>query len=117
MLKGHEDIVSGLLHLLEFFIEKQTKDIEFYSFDNRIFSFQQYVYDCVCDPDEEHGPDCAMAAPNFLFKPTNFSISWFKHIGRGMTYSEDISVVEFYRIINTCIFVLLDESLKLNTEA
>lgn len=100
----------GLLCLLDHYIERHTGDDSFYSFDNAIFSFQHYVWDCKCDPSNEeddfHEPNCPLGEPNFLYKPTNFFIERHKHIGRYMEYSDNISVEEFHKIINTCIISL-----------
>lgn len=109
MIKDNEHIVKGLLYLLEHYLEKHIGEDYVNSYDNKLFSFQQYVWDCNCDPGDDdnfHGPNCKLNEPNFLYKPTNFSIEWYKHIGRGMEYSDNISVEEFHKIINTCILSL-----------
>jgi hypothetical protein len=109
MIKNNEDIVVGLLYLLEHYLEKQAGDDHVNSFNNPIFSFQQFVWDCTCEPmdyGDFHEPNCPLGNPNFLYKPTNFSIEWYKHTGRSMEYSDNISVEEFYKIINTCILSL-----------
>ncbi|MFA5025653.1 MAG: hypothetical protein WC503_04060 [Candidatus Shapirobacteria bacterium] len=114
MIKNNEVIVAGLLLLLEHYLEKQTNDDSFSSFDNPIFSFYQFVWDCGCESDEFdfHEPNCPLGNHNFLYKPTNFSIEWYKHIGRSMEYSDNISVEEFYKIINTCILSLDPDIIK-----
>jgi hypothetical protein len=103
MLNINEDIVCGLLELLRYYLEKQEED--FGKFENPLFLFRDYtIWDCTCDPDvEEHGPNCEFLEPNFKYKPTNYELSWYKHIGRGMLANREISVEDFYRIINTCI--------------
>jgi hypothetical protein len=103
MLNINEDIVTGLLHLLQYYLEKQER--KFGKFENPIFLFRDYeVWDCSCDPDaEEHSLGCEFTEPNFRYKPTNYELSWYKHIGRGMNANKEISIEEFYRIINTCI--------------
>ena len=119
MIKGNEDIVEGLLYLLEHYLENQIDDDYVNSFDNSIFSFQQHVWDCNCDSgddDDFHSPECAFDKPNFLYKPINFEITWYKHIGRSMEYSDNISVIEFYKIINTCILSLDTTSKNLWTK-
>ena len=103
MLNINEDIATGLLYLLQHYLEKQEEN--FGKFENSLFLFRDYeIWDCTCDPDEEvHRPNCEFGEPNFKYKPTGYELSWYKHIGRGMLSNQDISVEEFHRIINTCI--------------
>lgn len=62
------------------------------------FSMSPY---CYCEKDD--CPQCGEnAQPNFLYKPTGFSVSWYKYIGRGMKFDEisDEQIAEmFYDIM------------------
>lgn len=40
---------------------------------------------------------------NFTWKGNNFKVSWYKHIGRGMTYSRSISYTEFIKMCSECV--------------
>lgn len=78
------------------------------AFENNVFSvFPYYWGDCDCD--EEHLSDCKMIKPNFLFKPTGFSIDWYKYPLRDSYSNQKITLREFVTIIDACI-----ESLKEN---
>jgi hypothetical protein len=111
MLNINLHIVTGLLYLLQYYLEKQEEN--FGKFENPIFLFRDYeIWDCTCDPDvEEHSPNCEFLEPNFRYKPTNYEISWYKHIGRGMVANKEISVEEFHRIINTCVLSIYNPAL------
>jgi hypothetical protein len=52
-----------------------------------------------CWDEEEHGE----RHPNFHYKPTNFRVSWYKYIGRGMEMNRQISIEECSRILSDCI--------------
>lgn len=47
--------------------------------DNDVFMMRPF---CWCDRDD--CPWCEGDAPNFLFKPTGFRLTWYKYIGRSM---------------------------------
>jgi hypothetical protein len=56
---------------------------------------------CWCD--EDHCPWCnGEGEPNFLFKPTGFSISWYKYIGRGMEIHPELTRDEIVEMFTQC---------------
>jgi hypothetical protein len=114
MLPINGGITTGLLLLLQYYLEKQEKD--FGKFENPLFLFRDYeIWDCTCDGQDEdiHGPNCEFGEPNFRYKPENYELSWYKHIGRSMVANKEISVEEFHQIINTCILSLYPGVVKL----
>ena len=50
-----------------------------------------------------HKDDCKLVMPNFLYKPTGFSISWYKYPLRDAYMSENLTVEQFGEIIDGCI--------------
>ena len=52
-----------------------------------------------CWDEEEHGEQ----KPNFHYEPTDFRVTWYKYIGRGMTMNRPISIEECSRILADCI--------------
>jgi len=48
-------------------------------------------------------PDCNLVKPNFLYKPTGVSISWYKYALRDSYMNINISVKQFAQMINHCI--------------
>ena len=67
---------------------------------------------CTCGLKEEyakwyetngHAPECGIIKPNFLYKPTGFTISWYKYPLRDSYMSEPLTVQEFAAIIDKCI--------------
>ena len=49
------------------------------------------------------GDDKSIAEkPNFIFKPTNFTIDWYKYPLRDSYMNQDISFVVFEKILNHC---------------
>ena len=42
-------------------------------------------------------------APNFLYKPLDFKVWWYKYIGRGMEWAKDFSQKEVNEIFNKCL--------------
>lgn len=63
-------------------------------FDNHIFSVFPYYW----------GDEKIFATkPNFLFKPTGFSIQWYKYPLRDSYTSQNITLNEFREIITQCL--------------
>lgn len=67
---------------------------------------------CTCDYEERwatwsaensHRPDCLLERPNFLYKPTGFSIEWYKYPLRDSYMSKNLNLQEFRKIIDACI--------------
>lgn len=54
----------------------------------------------------QHSPTCKLVIPNFIYKPTGFSIQWYKYALRDAYMSHDITPIEFSRIIDHCILSL-----------
>ena len=74
-------------------------------FDNDVFSvFPYYWGDCTCGYEENsHDETCPIVKPNFLFKPTGFSIKWYKYPLRDSYMSHNISLVEFKEVVAKCL--------------
>jgi len=53
-------------------------------YENDVFMMHRY---CWCEREDCRW--CEDGAPNFLFKPTGFSLTWYKYIGRGMELSDE----------------------------
>lgn len=68
-------------------------------FDNGVFALREYDW---ADRDED---DPAFGLPNFEYK--DFSVDWYKHIGRSMTVSHDIPVAEFVEMMARCLQSLI----------
>lgn len=68
---------------------------------------------CTCDyearyaewlaEDGGHDAQCGVVKPNFLYKPTGFSISWYKYPLRDSYMSERLTVQELGKLIDNCI--------------
>lgn len=67
---------------------------------------------CTCDYEKKwevflsnnsHDKNCPIVKPNFLFKPTGFSIKWYKYPLRDSYMSQNITLNEFAEIINQCV--------------
>jgi hypothetical protein len=49
-----------------------------------------------------HKSNCLSIRPNFVHKPTGFSVNWYKYIGRSME-NEKISEGRWKKILNECL--------------
>jgi len=67
---------------------------------------------CICGRSEkwqewaennDHEDTCLLLKPNFLHKPSGFTISWYKYPLRDAYKSHDITLDQFTEIINECI--------------
>jgi hypothetical protein len=81
--------------------------------DNEVFSMHPFCWcekdDCkYCWDESEKGP----RAPNFHYKPTDFRVSWYKYIGRGMEMNREVGAYECLRIFNDCLKPATVEMLK-----
>jgi len=52
---------------------------------------------------EGHKPDCFLLKSNFLYKPTGFSIKWYKYPFRDSYTNKEINLLDFKKMINSCI--------------
>lgn len=83
-----ENLIETGLRMLSEFIGNP------YQFENDTFSWQEY---CYC---EEGCERCNNQG--FVYKPTSFSIKWYKHLGRGMSAST-INKEEFCKVMIACL--------------
>lgn len=66
--------------------------------DNGVFSNRHYCWD---DPETvESQSECLK--PNFLFKPTGFEVTWYKHPFRSMWMNQDLSPREIMHLMCIC---------------
>lgn len=73
-------------------------------FENDTFIMKNY---CWCDGDREgHEEGCP---PNFVHKPTNLIITWYKHCGRGITANQELTYLEWSKIVENCTQSLEDK--------
>lgn len=68
------------------------------NFENDVFMMHRY---CWCEQDGCLW--CDRHEPNFLYKPTNFKVHWYKYIGRSMEFNRNISTEECAEILSSCI--------------
>lgn len=50
----------------------------------------------------DHADDCPIVQPNFLHKASGIAVHWYKHIGRSMTCSREVSRAEWRKIMAEC---------------
>lgn len=71
-----------------------------------------YAAMCNCDYSDRwdefmktngHSKDCPIVKPNFLYKPTDFEIQWYKYPFRDSYTNQPITLDEFRVIIDSCI--------------
>lgn len=85
----------------------QTQDLdEVPTYANEIFVIRPYYWgDCTCGAEEKdqlHNPTCGLLLPNFVYKPKNFKMDWYKYPLRDAHMSEKITYEEFCRILKIC---------------
>ena len=68
-------------------------DETYATFDNEIFTIRPYYWG-----DNEEIEEL----PNFVFKPTDFQIQWYKYPLRDSYMNREIDVEQFKEIINEC---------------
>ena len=64
--------------------------------------FMMHIF-CWCD-----GGDCPWCRevdplPNFIYKPLDLRVSWYKYIGRGMEMNKNLSIKECSDMLQNCI--------------
>lgn len=50
-----------------------------------------------------HAPTCRIITPNFIYKPTNYQLRWYKYPLRNAHQSEKITKKDFLIVIHKCI--------------
>ena len=93
--KEFEDILLPLMEEIGVGSRGYDKDPDetYATFDNEVFTIRPYYW----GDDEE-----IMELPNFVYKPTNFQIQWYKYPLRDSYMNQNITVEQFKRIINDC---------------
>jgi hypothetical protein len=61
-------------------------------YENDVFLISAYNWN-----DEEE------PLPNFWFKPLNYQVEWYKHLGRGNFANRPITIDDAYDMLNKCI--------------
>ena len=84
----HENLWIDGLRFVESLLHSQP-------FENPVFSMNPY----------REGDETA----NFTFKQYDFGITWYKHIGRGMTFTHDYNAKIIGKIITECLISIIDD--------
>ena len=88
-----EDVFYDFLHDNGFDGYGYKNDSTDLVFENETFSIRPYYW----------GDDETIAElPNFVYKPTGFTISWYKYPFRDAYASHDISDETFYEMLKDC---------------
>lgn len=65
-------------------------------YENEVFAIRPYWWGDSDDRTE-------IEAPNFIYKPTDFKIWWYKYPFRGSSMNQDLCIEEIRQIIIKCI--------------
>ena len=90
-----EDILLPLMEEVGVGLRGYDRDMDetYATFDNDVFTIRPYYW----------GEDDKIAQlSNFVYKPTNFQIQWYKYPLRDSYMNQDISVEQFKEIIENC---------------
>ena len=93
--KEFEDILLPLMEEVGVGLRGYDKDPDetYATFENDIFLIRPYYW----------GNDDKIASlSNFVYKPTNFQIQWYKYPLRDSYMNQDINVEQFKEIIKNC---------------
>ena len=93
--KEFEDILLPFMEQIGVGLRGYDKDPDdtYATFDNEVFTIRPYYW----GDDEE-----IMELPNFVYKPTNFQIQWYKYPLRDSYMNQDITIEQFKQIIDDC---------------
>lgn len=104
-----DDIFIGNMERLGFWTDKGWSREFYEGYDGKTFYVKSFHWGvCTCERNsgtdefnepEEHDWECLIYKPNFIHKPTNLMISWYKHPLRGNSCNKDISINEFRDIM------------------
>lgn len=79
-------------------------------YENDVFVLRAYSWgDCaIADAKDEPDPvcnddSCDICAPNFVFKDSSFSASWYKHVNRGFTCEKVESSQQAIKMFAECL--------------
>lgn len=62
-------------------------------YQNDVFSI--YAHDWSMDEMDRYGP-------NFWYKPLNYQMDWYKHIGRGTVSNKPLTIEQAWEILDNC---------------
>lgn len=96
-----EDYTSQVVALIgEYLVEKgATRDNPCNNtgaeYENDVFLISAYNWNDDIPDDEQ--------VPNFWFKPLNYQVEWYKHLGRGNFANRPLTIDEAMDMLNKCI--------------
>ena len=56
--------------------------------------------------ENDHIPECPIVVPNFRHFESDFQVSWYKYIGRGMEVNKDLTMKQWASIVEECLLSL-----------
>lgn len=73
----------------------------FDKYENDIFLIRPYSWnDCLC---EEENDECDVCGANFIFKPKQFKLSWYKYPFRSPSVNMELSKEDYIKMLEQCI--------------
>lgn len=92
-------VEAGLRYLGEMIAQKTKQgnpcNNEGARFSNEVFSMNSF---CWCDQEGSHAGGCPSN-----FECGDFSVDWYKYLGRGTTQSDSLTVEQWNEIFNKCL--------------
>lgn len=111
----YERIFSDYFERMGFISDHGWNDSFYAGFENNTFYIKSYHWegctcevsgqkgiDCMTSPDQ-HDWECLLYKPNFIFKPDNFMLSWYKHPLRSNRCNQDKTVDQFRNMMEQCL--------------
>jgi len=119
-----EDLFLEYLELMSFLNDYGYSQKFYEGFENDIFYIKSYHWGgCTCEISDEKGLDvmtspdkhdheCLIYKPNFIYKPSNFLLSWYKHPLRGNYCNQELTITKFNNIMKHCYQSLISKAVN-----
>ena len=109
--RGEYEVDRGWVEIFSALMDSLQCDHYGIEYENNTFATFPYFWgDPDCDNDDSLEdracpckPNCPSMKPNFLYKPTNYSIKWYKYPFRDSYANQKITTRQFIQIVDACI--------------
>lgn len=102
---------QGKMHELLYMLS-ENMGVYGVDYESELFEVHPYYWgECTCghaDEEDEvvHSESCLLLRPNFIFKPTDYRLEWYKYALRDSYANRSLSPKEFRDMINQCVAYL-----------
>jgi len=111
----YQDTFYFYLRLMKFTSDQGYSNSFYEGFENDTFYIHAFHWGgCTCGltcpigtddmtSPEEHDSECLIYKPNFIYKPSDFRLDWYKHPLRSNNCNKEMTLEQFHDMMEDCL--------------